>query len=188
MVFKKSGSSPKNGEQYGAPFKEEEWADDDVVDFNVNSAEWEAPNAVMDPHIDQLQSLLDDEINEIIKAMFDVEPVLEQDYVNGYTDFPQVVNEETRSMVTGQFSETMIFPDPGGNFQSSSQHYDAQPNFDFNQSVTSHFHISKAPEVTSASNIQSKEKPVFYEDDFLEINDLFDTESIVSNSKKKKHN
>uniref|UniRef100_A0A7N0V5X3 NAC domain-containing protein n=1 Tax=Kalanchoe fedtschenkoi TaxID=63787 RepID=A0A7N0V5X3_KALFE len=29
-IFQKSGSGPKNGEQYGAPFEEEEW-DDDVV-------------------------------------------------------------------------------------------------------------------------------------------------------------
>lgn len=29
-VFEKSGSGPKNGEQYGAPFIEEEW-DDDVL-------------------------------------------------------------------------------------------------------------------------------------------------------------
>ncbi|KAH6784138.1 hypothetical protein C2S52_009097 [Perilla frutescens var. hirtella] len=28
-VFQKSGSGPKNGEQYGAPFVEEEWLDDD---------------------------------------------------------------------------------------------------------------------------------------------------------------
>ncbi|CAH1446161.1 unnamed protein product [Lactuca virosa] len=28
-VFKKSGLGPKNGEQYGAPFVEEEWSDDD---------------------------------------------------------------------------------------------------------------------------------------------------------------
>ena len=28
-VFKKSGPGPKNGEQYGAPFKEEDWADDE---------------------------------------------------------------------------------------------------------------------------------------------------------------
>lgn len=28
-VYKKSGPGPKNGEQYGAPFKEEEWAEDD---------------------------------------------------------------------------------------------------------------------------------------------------------------
>ena len=30
-VFQKSGSGPKNGEQYGAPFLEEEWEDDEAV-------------------------------------------------------------------------------------------------------------------------------------------------------------
>lgn len=29
-IFQKSGSGPKNGEQYGAPFEEEEWDDEDV--------------------------------------------------------------------------------------------------------------------------------------------------------------
>jgi len=28
-LFKKSGPGPKNGEQYGAPFREEDWVDDD---------------------------------------------------------------------------------------------------------------------------------------------------------------
>lgn len=31
-IFQKSGSGPKNGEQYGAPFIEEEWEDDEAVD------------------------------------------------------------------------------------------------------------------------------------------------------------
>ena len=30
-IFEKSGSGPKNGEKYGAPFIEEEWDVDDVV-------------------------------------------------------------------------------------------------------------------------------------------------------------
>ena len=29
-IFQKSGTGPKNGEQYGAPFIEEEWEDDEV--------------------------------------------------------------------------------------------------------------------------------------------------------------
>ncbi|KAJ0877790.1 putative transcription factor NAM family [Helianthus annuus] len=33
-VFKKSGAGPKNGEQYGAPFIEEEWEDDDCLDVD----------------------------------------------------------------------------------------------------------------------------------------------------------
>lgn len=30
-IFQKSGSGPKNGEQYGAPFIEEEWADNNYT-------------------------------------------------------------------------------------------------------------------------------------------------------------
>ncbi|XP_076934646.1 NAC domain-containing protein 17-like [Bidens hawaiensis] len=33
-IFKKSGAGPKNGEQYGAPFVEEEWDDEDCLDVN----------------------------------------------------------------------------------------------------------------------------------------------------------
>ena len=32
-IFQKSGTGPKNGEQYGAPYVEEEWEDDDVEVF-----------------------------------------------------------------------------------------------------------------------------------------------------------
>lgn len=28
-LFKKSGAGPKNGEEYGAPFQEEEWVDEE---------------------------------------------------------------------------------------------------------------------------------------------------------------
>lgn len=38
-VFKKSGPGPKNGEQYGAPFKEEEWVDDEFCDFNFSDGQ-----------------------------------------------------------------------------------------------------------------------------------------------------
>ncbi|PNX87498.1 NAC transcription factor-like protein [Trifolium pratense] len=88
-------------------------------------------------------------------------------------------------MVMCQFSEAMIFSDEATEkLQSSGQHYDEQLDFDFNHSATSHLHISEAPKVTSAPNIQSDEGIVFYEDDFMEINDLTDTEPAFSNSEK----
>ncbi|KAF3791296.1 NAC domain-containing protein 78 [Nymphaea thermarum] len=34
-IFQKSGTGPKNGEQYGAPFIEEEWEDDDVAESEM---------------------------------------------------------------------------------------------------------------------------------------------------------
>lgn len=35
-IFQKSGSGPKNGEQYGAPFVEEEWEEEDCMTFEPN--------------------------------------------------------------------------------------------------------------------------------------------------------
>lgn len=74
-----------------------------------------------------------------------------------------------------------MFPEPSENLHSSSQHYDVQPSFDFNQSVTSHLHVSEAPEITSAPNIQREDELLFQENDFLEINDLADTEPTLAN-------
>lgn len=34
-IFEKSGPGPKNGEQYGAPFREDEWEDDLVENMTV---------------------------------------------------------------------------------------------------------------------------------------------------------
>ncbi|CAN8303598.1 unnamed protein product [Cochlearia groenlandica] len=40
-IYKKSGSGPKNGEQYGAPFVEEEWLEDgEDVDVVVDDSVW----------------------------------------------------------------------------------------------------------------------------------------------------
>ena len=37
-VFQKSGTGPKNGEQYGAPFIEEEWENDEVTPVSGEGA------------------------------------------------------------------------------------------------------------------------------------------------------
>ncbi|CAI9301777.1 unnamed protein product [Lactuca saligna] len=58
-VFKKSGPGPKNGEQYGAPFVEEEWSDDDncldvesLLVKNVNTSV-DQPKLTCEPEIVQ---------------------------------------------------------------------------------------------------------------------------------------
>uniref|UniRef100_A0A7N0TPJ3 NAC domain-containing protein n=1 Tax=Kalanchoe fedtschenkoi TaxID=63787 RepID=A0A7N0TPJ3_KALFE len=38
-VYKKSGPGPKNGEQYGAPFKEEDWDEEECTEVGFNTAE-----------------------------------------------------------------------------------------------------------------------------------------------------
>ncbi|KAL9317717.1 hypothetical protein ACSQ67_014234 [Phaseolus vulgaris] len=176
-VFKKSGAGPKNGEQYGAPFSEQEWAaDDDIVDFNINITDQEAPNVVSE-NGNVLHPLLDDEINDIIREILDDELVLDQQHVNGFLDFPQVVTEETQSTVVDQFSEAVMFPET---INSCCEFFDVQPSFEFNQPVTSHLQVSEASEVSSASNVKTKGLDLD-EDGFLEINDLIDTEPTLAN-------
>ncbi|CAJ1976864.1 unnamed protein product [Sphenostylis stenocarpa] len=173
-VYKKSGPGPKNGEQYGAPFNEQEWADDDVVDFNIHPIDQEPLNDVSET---VNVPLLDDEINDIIREILDDELVLDERHVNVYPEFSQVVTEETQSTVVDQLSEPVMFPDA---INPSSQYFDAQPSFDFNQPITSHLQVSEASEVSSASNIRTKGLDLD-EDGFLEINDLIDNEPALSN-------
>ncbi|XP_028799924.1 NAC domain-containing protein 17 [Neltuma alba] len=176
-VFKKSGPGPKNGEQYGAPFVEEEWVDDDFVDFNVNSAGKEVPISQVDKGttVDtvtgngQVQPLFDDELDEILKKMMDEQV---PDLPSLCPALPQVAAEETQSVVVDQISNEAAFAEPIHLFHSSGHYYDPT------QSTTSHLHVSEAPEVTSAASVQVEE-PLFHEDDFLEMNDLIDPEPVL---------
>ncbi|CAL5363430.1 unnamed protein product [Camellia sinensis] len=62
-IFQKSGTGPKNGEQYGAPFVEEEWEDDELVTVPSEQAAEEV--AVSDDaYLDgiDLEQILDAEI------------------------------------------------------------------------------------------------------------------------------
>jgi len=43
-LFQKSGAGPKNGEQYGAPFREEDWLDDDDEGVTADAAANSVPN------------------------------------------------------------------------------------------------------------------------------------------------
>ncbi|KAF8411692.1 hypothetical protein HHK36_004250 [Tetracentron sinense] len=61
-IFQKSGPGPKNGEQYGAPFKEEDW-NDDVVNNSVeyfNLADPDTPPLVLadDQSISMVKTML----------------------------------------------------------------------------------------------------------------------------------
>lgn len=68
-VFQKSGTGPKNGEQYGAPFIEEEWEDDEVAPVSGERAI--ADEVLMDDYGDafletnDLDQLLDTDIASV---------------------------------------------------------------------------------------------------------------------------
>lgn len=58
-IFQKSGSGPKNGEQYGAPFVEEEWEEEDGMTFVPNQdLEDQVYVDVNDNDIDQVRVLV----------------------------------------------------------------------------------------------------------------------------------
>ncbi|XP_057789473.1 NAC domain-containing protein 78-like [Salvia miltiorrhiza] len=62
-IFQKSGSGPKNGEQYGAPFVEEEWDDDELVSVPQDDARQEidfGDNAYL--NCDDLQQILGSDV------------------------------------------------------------------------------------------------------------------------------
>uniref|UniRef100_A0A1D1YHW8 NAC domain-containing protein 78 n=1 Tax=Anthurium amnicola TaxID=1678845 RepID=A0A1D1YHW8_9ARAE len=53
-IFKKSGRGPKIGEQYGAPFSEEDWEDDEVNDSSIFvPSTCDRPTNVQHPLVDQ---------------------------------------------------------------------------------------------------------------------------------------
>lgn len=81
-VFKKSGPGPKNGEQYGAPFKEEDWVDDECPDFNNSTDRDISVKQLIEVTsvTDQFLSTLD-EFEEFLGQTVD-EPVLDQPQIN----------------------------------------------------------------------------------------------------------
>ncbi|KAF3445347.1 hypothetical protein FNV43_RR10523 [Rhamnella rubrinervis] len=186
-VYKKSGPGPKNGEQYGAPFREEDW-DEECPDFN-NSVNPEVPvkkvNEVIsngDVRVDgQIQSPLND-IEEFMKRITE-DPVLDEPHINNYAyTLSQVMSEqETQSTMVDPSSRDIIFPEP---VSSNIQRCNVQGSFDFTESATSQLQFHETSEVTSAPNIHEQEPLVLAEEDFLEMDDLIGSEPNVVNTDK----
>ncbi|KAI3793486.1 hypothetical protein L1987_36105 [Smallanthus sonchifolius] len=65
-IFRKSGSGPKNGEQYGAPFVEEEWEDDELVMVPKQESAEELPVDDDDAYLDadDLEQILGSDMPE----------------------------------------------------------------------------------------------------------------------------
>lgn len=93
-VFKKSGPGPKNGEQYGAPFKEEDWVDDeDLVDTKtveeIASKELKEVATAHDVKPNGQVPLVLDDFEEFIKQLAD-EPLPTETQINYTYEAPQV--------------------------------------------------------------------------------------------------
>lgn len=90
-VFKKSGPGPKNGEQYGAPFREE-WADDEVdesfrsldnIEMPVNhrSTAVSVTKPVLDVNSDGGNTLPMDDLEDLLLNLSD-----DQDMIRQYSE------------------------------------------------------------------------------------------------------
>ncbi|RRT42055.1 hypothetical protein B296_00057384 [Ensete ventricosum] len=105
-VFRKSGPGPKNGEQYGAPFREEEW-DDDVVDeifrsqdnSELQTNQWNTEVPTIEPLHDLASAgtSCDAGSNQLVDELEDLllELSNEQNMVGRYPEHSAYVNVET---------------------------------------------------------------------------------------------
>ncbi|XP_050367029.1 NAC domain-containing protein 17-like [Argentina anserina] len=181
-VFKKSGPGPKNGEQYGAPFREEDWADDEcpiinssanreisveqfaevIVDNNVKPT-GEIPlkqvgqitaNGYANTNSEPHSTL--DDLEEFLKQIAD-DAVLDTPRINDHVQtLSQVISEEeTQSTVVDLYSSEVKCPQSSTTFDPNDLQGiegNAYASFGFTQSATSQRQLYKACE-PSASDV-----------------------------------
>ncbi|KAK4741035.1 hypothetical protein SAY87_024623 [Trapa incisa] len=164
-VFKKSGPGPKNGEQYGAPFREEEWADDSEVvktidDRNIPEQLAECTSVdnttsgshLLLPATDDIEELLNQCIDELYEPPLDSVPL---------PVVPQSVSEEA---LTSLNSEEPL--------------HQFQPRF-----KTNYLGISQPQQVVSSVLTCGFDNGALQHpsiEDFLEIDDLICTHESTS--------
>ncbi|PPS03150.1 hypothetical protein GOBAR_AA17511 [Gossypium barbadense] len=179
-LYKKSGPGPKNGEQYGAPFKEEAWDDEEYSSIPLDTiTPVKPPNEVIpDDNVKanvQSESPLSD-IEEFMRQFAD-EPALPQPQAYHSHVLPQVVSaEDTQSTLLDPSPRGVLFPE-----QLTVLH--GQARFEFSESPISQLLLQEAPEVTTVAD-HLGQVPQLCEEDFLEIDDLLGPEPLISNIEK----
>ncbi|KAL8162588.1 hypothetical protein V2J09_014077 [Rumex salicifolius] len=171
-VFKKSGAGPKNGEQYGAPFREEDWADDELTQ----------PMCDQNKHVKQSYSKEDvykekpqaqftwTDVEEFMKQLVD-EPALEGGpHINDFEcATQQVFGEGAQSTLT---DTSFGIVGDAGLCKMSSPH--SQKNVgitvDMTLSATSQAQLHDGYDVAS-THMANLDQHVI-EEDFLEMDDL----------------
>lgn len=167
-VFKKSGPGPKNGEQYGAPFREEDWVDDECLNPKV-SVQQESPRRQENSakHINVVPAS-DDALEELLNRIADEPVLLEPFTVDNNFELAQFVQEEdTQSTLLDQSSREVNIYNHCAVAGPGCQHYNARASFDLTESGTSPLHLHEAPEVSSAP-VNCDKPPYMVEEDFLE--------------------
>ncbi|PSS00022.1 NAC domain-containing protein [Actinidia chinensis var. chinensis] len=187
-AYKKSGPGPKNGEQYGAPFREEDWADDDTTIVNDRTKHETPVKQVNDiASVDntrtncQVQSAFndfDEFMNQIANEPLLVQP-LGVDF--GYALHEVVGEEENQSSLVDQSFREANLQERSMVLQPSWQQNDVQPSFGLTQSATSQLKLCETSEVTSAPIISRQESHDSELEDFIEMDDLVGPGPTVQN-------
>lgn len=180
-VFKKSGAGPKNGEQYGAPFKEEEWDDDEYLDPNCSVDQKKSTNPVNDiqptenPKPNVPFQYPKDDLEGFLNHIGNEPPPLMQPLSIDYSyDMEHLIGEEdSESTLLDQSSRELNVTE-----QTALQQYYMQASFEVTESGTSQPLLHEASEVTSSAvfNEQTQAVEEDFLEDFLEMDDLLSTE------------
>ncbi|CAN8290040.1 unnamed protein product [Cochlearia groenlandica] len=174
-LFKKSGSGPKNGEQYGAPFQEEEWVDDGDNDdaHDVDVFKEPVVRRVDDSLLFNSDNLKLGDIEEILRGIPDA-PGVPSRCINGLASSITQVNSEEElhsTLVNSSASEFLNPRESGGFFPNMRSSY---------ESLVS----ANSLEVTSAPHISGMGPLVFEKEDYIEMDDLLIPELGASSSEK----
>ncbi|KAJ4895049.1 NAC domain-containing protein 17 [Raphanus sativus] len=131
-LFKKSGSGPKNGEDYGAPFQEEEWLDDD--DDSEDGDDIAVPEEPLVRHEDtpcvdngrlfEPVNVQLDDFEEILNG-FPRAPLVPQSCIDGIAFSVPLVNseEELQSTLVNNSSGEFLSPQQTGGFLPNGEPY-----------------------------------------------------------------
>ncbi|KAG2304502.1 hypothetical protein Bca4012_063556 [Brassica carinata] len=172
-LYKKSGAGPKNGEEYGAPFQEEEWADDDDNEVGDNIAvRYEDTRCVDNATLFNPVTLQLDDIEEILNGI-PYAPGVPQRCINGLaSSIPQVNSqEELQSTLVNDSSGEFLEPQEIGDFLPNVQPYNMPSIFE-------------STEVTSVPNDSGMGPFVFDKEDYIEMDDLLTSELGASSTEK----
>lgn len=181
-VYKKSGPGPKNGEQYGAPFREEDWANDElevqclVQEENRVKRASEITDVAVEVNHEHLSSLNHPE-GIMSHIADDLTPVQQLGSDYGYALDQFASEEETQRTFIDHPSRDVSLPVP----KPLNQKLNEPAGLDFTQSQ---LQLYKPPEVSSSANIDGKDPWIPEEDlieDFLEMDDLIGAESSTQN-------
>ncbi|CAN7105786.1 unnamed protein product [Brassica rapa subsp. narinosa] len=125
-LFKKSGSGPKNGEDYGAPFQEEEWVDDDSDSDSEDGDDIALPEEPLALVRHEDTRFVDNaRLFEPVNVQLDDFEEIPQICINGLASSVPQVNreEEMESTLVNNSSGEFLKPQQTGRFLPNGEPY-----------------------------------------------------------------